>query len=212
MPHPLHLCVGVMNIIMIAGAVYTSIHIVVESANSTQYSNWLSVKVEAMRVHYLFSAVCLLFLGSQCASQSLTSYFRDYERRQQVIDIFEKALIANPTNIFILREIFYPSNDYPSSSLYVSYYVQLHKNVTFNTSTQWCRTSVSVEASSLMMLTLSSGLIFFVQGRINRHTLLPSSIGLFLNISNNTIEGGFSEKDFEYAVKYITPWVSLICA
>ena len=159
-----------------------------------------------MIVQCLLSAICLLFLGSQCAGQS--SY---YERRQQMVDTFEKALIANSTNIFILRDALFPSNDYPSSSLYITYYVQLHENFTFNTSTQWCRTSVLVQASSLMMQTLSSGMIFFLQGRINGHIIFPSSIELSLNISNNNIEGGFSETDIEYAVEYITPWVSLIC-
>ncbi len=162
-----------------------------------------------MRLQCLFSAICLLFLGSQCAGQLMTSYFRDYERRQQVVDTFEKALIANPTNIFILRDVIFPSNDYPPSSLSITYFVQLHENVTFNTSTQWCRTSVTVQASSLMMLTLSSGLMVLVQERINRRTLIPSPIALSLNISNNNIEGGFNEIDIEYAAEYITPWVSV---
>ncbi len=160
-----------------------------------------------MRVQCLFSAISLLFLGSQCAGQ--VSYFRDYERRQQVVDTFEKALIANSTNIFILRDALFPSNDYPSSSLYIFYRVQLHENVTFNTITQWCRTSVLVQASSWMMLTLSSGLMVYVQGGINEHILFPSYIGLSLNISNNNIEGGFNETDIRYAVQYITPWVSV---
>ncbi len=60
-----------------------------------------------------------------------------------------------------------------------------------------------------MMLTLSSGLMVYVQLQ-NKYIIFPSSIELSLNISNNTIEGGFNETDIEYAVEYITPWVSLI--
>ena len=160
-----------------------------------------------MRVQCLFSAICLLFLGSQCAGQ--LSYFREYERKQQVVDTFEKALIANPTNIFILRDILFPSNEYPSSSLYIVYHVQLHGNFTSHIvihASQWCRTSVSVEASSSMMLTLSSGLMVLFQWSINKAT--PPVIIMSLNISNSTIEGGFSETDIEYATEYITPWVT----
>ncbi len=125
-----------------------------------------------------------------------------------MVDIFEKALLANRTNIFILRDILFPSNKYPSSTLSITYYVQLHENVTLRTS--WCRTSVSVEASSLMMLTLSSGLMVFLQTGLNEHIMFPSSIALSLNISNSNIEGGFNEIDIKYAVEYITPWVNLI--
>ncbi len=56
-----------------------------------------------------------------------------------------------------------------------------------------------------MMLTLSSGSMFFVQTKLNEHIMFPSSIALSLNISNSNIEGGFNEIDIKYAVEYITP-------
>ena len=66
----------------------------------------------------------------------------------------------------------------------------------------WCKSTAHTLASPFMVQTLFTGLTYVYHMEVSRQDLIPSI--LLLNIT----EHNFSEDEINYALDYITPWVS----
>ena len=170
----------------------------------------------ALRIILLIIAYCIQAQASQFVRLSCK---RGHEERcQQIVDVFETALIADDANIFALRDVFFPSREHPPNSFSIHYHIFLshYKNSTsrrlilIDEIVDWCKSSVSLQASPLMMKTLFSGLVYMTFFSLNsHHRYRKSSCVVNLNISDKSIPRGIGGREIRYAVGYLTPWVSL---
>ena len=173
-----------------------------------------------MKFTHLMLGITLLMLAHSMQAQAskdvrLSCKPGHEERCKQIVDIFKAALIAESTNIFALREVFFPSREYPLNSFLIHYIISLSH---FNGSTSkvykmseivdWCKSSVSLQASPIMLQTLFSGLNYITHYALNEHYRFNEIIILKMNISDKLIPGGISNSEITYAVEYLTPWVS----
>ncbi len=150
-----------------------------------------------MKLYQTFAVFIVLIGTGSCTD--LCSEYGQFKRCEQIIDTFEEALIKEESNIFALNQLFFPSNRYPASSFRVGYHIE---NSTFVGVRGWCKSVAHTIASPIMIQTLFTGLTYPYHMEVSRQSLMPSH--LHLNIS----EHNFSEEEIDYALDYITPWVS----
>ena len=161
-----------------------------------------------MKLYQAF-AVFIVLIGTG-SSTDVCSNFLEFRRCEQIIDMFEEALIKEESNIFALNDIFFPSNRHPASNFMVGYLIirpGQDENSTLKLHIRsWCTSTSYTIASPLMLQTLFTGLTYICHMSVSRQLIMPSN--LFLNITDHN----FSEKEIDYtldyALDYITPWVS----
>ncbi len=152
---------------------------------------------------YQAIAVFIVLTGS-CTG--LCSKYSQFKECEQIIDTFEEALIKEESNIFALNDLFFPSNRHPASNFVVKYYIIVSGqdgNITMKVRARsWCKSTVYTLASLFMVQTLFTGLTYTHHMIVGRQ--LPTPSKLLLNITDQN----FSDKEIDYALDYITPWVS----
>ena len=160
-----------------------------------------------MKLYQAF-AVFLVLIGTGSCTD-LCSEYGQFKRCKQIIDTFEEALIKEESNIFALNQLFFSSNRYPASDAVVSYHIivsgqdenSTDGNSTFFGVRGWCNNAAYTIASPYMIETLFTGPIAYHK-EVNHQMLIPSI--LHLNITKHN----YSEEEINYALDYITPWVS----
>ena len=161
-----------------------------------------------MKLYQTFAVFIVLIGTGSCTD--LCSEYGQFKRCEQIIDTFTEALIKEESNIFALNNIFFPGNRYPVSNFVARYYIivpgqdenSTDGNSTFFGVRGWCKSAVNTIASPVMIETLFTGLTIFYHKEVNHQSLMPSN--LLLNITKHN----YSEEEINYALDYITPWVS----
>ncbi len=74
-----------------------------------------------MKIYQAFAVFIVLIGTGSCTD--LCSTYDEFERCEQIIDTFEEALINEEANIFVLRTLFFPSNQRPASNFLVGYHI-----------------------------------------------------------------------------------------
>lgn len=164
--------------------------------------------------------VLLLHLGS-CANMTYmcSNNYTQYERCKHIITAFEQALLEQEANIFALDNQFYPSDRYPTDSFLVGYILINGTSAPDVMIRGWCKSSTYVIASPIMLETLFTGLPYFFNVIVSRQ-LARSNDGFFSMMSEqittsknfvlNLTQYKYTKDEIEYALDYITPWVSSI--
>ncbi len=153
-----------------------------------------------MKLYQAFAVFIVLIGTGSCTD--LCSEYGQFKRCEQIIDTFEEALIKEESNIFALNQLFFPSDRYPASDFVVSYHIIVSGQHGNSTVKSWCRSTAHTIASPVMIETLFTGLTIFYHKEVNHQVLVPSH--LHLNITGHN----FSQEEIDYALNYITPWVS----
>ncbi len=139
-------------------------------------------------------------------------------RCREIINVYEQALIEQKGNIFILNDLFYPSNEAPVDSILVRYTLLTNssqgEHFGFIRLRGWCKTNVYTIVSPLMLETLFTGLVYLYNSKFSRSTEIRNKIieedykELALNLTQHN-EFSDTQTKIYNALNYITPWVSV---
>lgn len=148
--------------------------------------------------------IWLVLVSASCATVCNNPFDSQTIRCQQIVEIFETALISEELSTFHLRERFFPSEEYPSAVIQVAYSILVNGEI-YTRIGSWCKNSVFTVINPVQLQAMFPMLEDTINRGLDIYRHIPKLTLLFLDI-NDTLN--LTDDEIDYAISYITPWVS----
>lgn len=159
-----------------------------------------------MKLYQGLAALIILLRIDSCTG--VCSEYPQFRRCKAIIDAFEQAVLEQDSNVFALNAVFNPANRYPAPSIFIAYVLFLppqESGIKVQVKAKirgWCKSNAHTIASPFMLQTLFTGLTYAY------NTVISRQRQTHMNLALNLTRYYFTEEEIDYAINYITPWVS----